>query len=204
MIKIVDYGLGNVNAFLNMYHRMNIPASVAQTASALDGADHFILPGVGAFDQAVEMLRGSGMCEILERKVMQEHLPILGVCVGMQILADESEEGNGRGLGWISGRVRAFRSVQDCAGLALPHMGWNDVIPLNNQALFKGLEQDARFYFLHSFFFECSRESNISATCEYGQSFACAINHENVYGVQFHPEKSHNCGWQLLKNFAEI
>lgn len=204
MIKIVNYGLGNISAFLNMYKRMNIPAVAASTAAELDGATKIILPGVGAFDHAMELLDASGMRSTLERLVREEQIPVLGICVGMQILADGSDEGNLAGLGWVPGRVRAFTAEEKSAGLPTPHMGWNDVTPLRQGGLFAGLENDSRFYFLHSYFFECSAAESVIATAHYGLDFACAVQAGNIYGVQCHPEKSHHAGAQLLKNFAEL
>ncbi|WP_287497389.1 imidazole glycerol phosphate synthase subunit HisH [Pandoraea sp. CB10b_02] len=204
MITIVDYGLGNIGAFSNMYKRMGIESRRATRPGELEDATHIILPGVGAFDHAMDLLNASGMRETLERKVLTNRTPVMGICVGMQILANGSDEGVKPGLGWICGRVRSFASHPASAALPMPHMGWNDVEPSTDSPLFKGLERDARFYFLHSFYFECERAEDVSATADYGFRFGCAVRHENVYGVQFHPEKSHHWGAALLKNFAEI
>lgn len=205
MLTIVDYGLGNIQAFTNIYKRLNVQARVATRAEELEGATHLILPGVGAFDRAMQLLQASGMRPALDELVSRRQVTVLGICVGMQILANESEEGRLPGLGWIPGRVRAFSSVREAASLPLPHMGWNDVFPLKGRGrLFSGLESDARFYFLHSYFFECAEPTYAAATASYGTDFACAIADGNVYGVQFHPEKSHHWGSGLLKNFAEL
>lgn len=204
MITIIDYGLGNIQAFVNVYRRLHIPVSVAQTAAQLDGATKLILPGVGAFDHAIERLDASGMRPTLDELVQQHKMPVLGICVGMQILADSSEEGASAGLGWVPGRVRSFKSLPNLADLPLPHMGWNDVSPAPGSALFKGFEDDARFYFLHSFFFDCDNAEQSAAMTSYGLEFSCAVRAQNVYGVQFHPEKSHHFGVGLLKNFAEL
>jgi len=203
LITIIDYGLGNVGAFVNMYKRMNIPTRVAGSAEALAQASHLILPGVGSFDHAMELLNASGMRDALDEIVTAGKVPVLGICVGMQILAESSEEGTAAGLGWIRGRVRSFRGNPASAGLPMPHMGWNDVSPLSCPELFRGLEEDARFYFLHSYYFECER-NHAAAHADYGFNFVCAVHSGNVYGVQFHPEKSHHWGAALLKNFAEI
>lgn len=204
MITIVDYGLGNIGAFLNMYKRINVPAKAARTAVELADAMRIVLPGVGAFDHAMDLLDASGMRPLLEEKVVDHKVPVVGVCVGMQILADSSEEGAGRGLGWVPGIVRHFRSMPTPDDLPLPHMGWNDVHPAADDGLFKGLERDARFYFLHSFYYECADPADRAATASYGAPFACAVRRDNVWGVQFHPEKSHHFGAMLLKNFAEL
>lgn len=204
MIGIVNYGLGNIGAFANMYKRMNIPAKVASSAEDLDGVTHIILPGVGSFDHAMALLNDSGMREPLNELVAQGVVPILGVCVGMQILAETSEEGNAAGLGWIKGRVRSFRNHTISTTLPMPHMGWNDIeARCSRSALFKGLESDARFYFLHSYYFE-SDDAYAAAYARYGFDFVCAVHSDNIFGVQFHPEKSHHWGATLLKNFAVL
>lgn len=201
MITIVDYGLGNIAAFANVYKRMNIPVAIARTANELEAAQRIILPGVGAFDHAIELLDASGMRAPLAEHAERKGTPILGVCVGMQILADGSEEGMRAGLGWIPGTVRHFSAAAESAGLPLPHMGWNDVRPVPDQPLFADLE-DARFYFLHSYFIDCADDGHVVARADYGLEFGCAVRNGNVAGVQFHPEKSHNFGATLLKNFA--
>jgi glutamine amidotransferase len=204
MIHIVDYGLGNVQAFLTMFKRLGLKATRAKTAADLTGARKIILPGVGAFDHAIQLLDESGMRPVLETLVMKDKVPVLGICVGMQILATSSEEGHSLGLGWVPGKVCSFRSNERSASLPLPHMGWNDVQPKVGSALFAGLESDSRFYFLHSYYFDCVEPSHVAAVTSYGLDFSCAVSAANVYGVQFHPEKSHNFGAQLLKNFAEL
>ena len=204
MITIVNYGLGNIAAFSNLYKRLNIPAKVARTAADLADAERIILPGVGAFDYAMGLLDASGMRETLDELVVRRKVPIVGICVGMQILADGSDEGVRKGLGWIPGRVRAFAGNEASKAMALPHMGWNDVAPAAGEALFRRLEDDARFYFLHSYFFECADPAHVVATADYGLQFSCAVRKDNVHGVQFHPEKSHHYGARLLKNFSEI
>lgn len=204
MISIVDYGLGNIQAFLNVFKRLNIEAKAASTASELEGATRVILPGVGAFDHAMERLDESGMRGVLNDLALRARVPVLGVCVGMQIFADASDEGILPGLGWINGRVRCFDSLDAAGGVQLPHMGWNDVEPMPGNRLFKQLESDARFYFLHSYYFECEHEEDVAATTRYGKDFTCAVNAANIYGVQFHPEKSHHFGTRVLQNFAEL
>lgn len=203
MIKIVDYGLGNVQAFRNVYRRLNIEVGTADNSDALRGATRLILPGVGAFDLAMQLLERSGMRPTLEELVLQQGVPVLGVCVGMQMLAQESEEGSGRGLGWIEGTVRHFSSLQSIP-LQIPHMGWNDVTPSAGATLFESIPAGARFYFLHSYCFGCDRPQDVAASAVYGRTFCCAVRRKNIWGVQFHPEKSHHCGMQLLKNFAEL
>lgn len=202
MIRIVDYGLGNILAFQNMYKRLNIQAGIAKTAADLKDATRLILPGVGAFDHAMELLDASGMRESLDELVLGRKMPVLGICVGMQILADSSDEGVRPGLGWIPGRVRDLKSLAR-PELPLPHMGWNDVTPRQAHPLFDQLQEGARFYFLHSFYFDCARSEHSAAVSSYGIDFSCAVSSGNIHGVQFHPEKSHHFGTQLLKNFAK-
>lgn len=204
MIAIVDYGLGNIAAFANVYNRANIKVTVAKSSDDLKSASRLILPGVGHFDHAMELLQRSGMRDTLDRLVLGDKVPVIGICVGMQILARSSEEGALPGLGWIDADVRAFKSWEAARDLPLPHMGWNDVCPRGVDPLFNGLERDARFYFLHSYYVGCDRQDDVLATCDYGAEFSCAVRHANVYGVQFHPEKSHSFGNRLLKNFAEL
>lgn len=203
MITIVDYGLGNVGAFANTYKRMGLPVRTARTADDLASAERIILPGVGAFDHAMDLLDASGMRETLEYLVIDKETPVVGVCVGMQMLAEGSDEGARAGLGWIPGRVRHFSHAPSNAELPMPHMGWNDVMPAAGEALFRGLETGSRFYFLHSFYFECADPAHASAHTSYGLEFSSAVRRGHVHGVQFHPEKSHHFGSALLKNFAE-
>lgn len=183
---------------------MDIPAVAAATPSELAKADHILLPGVGSFDRAMQLLNQSGMRETLDYLVINQKIPVLGVCVGMQILGDRSDEGCDAGLGWISGNVRDLAGRGERHnGLPLPHMGWNDVQPQKPVALLAGIP-DPRFYFLHSFYFDNDDEADLAATAEYGARFTCMVNRGNIWGVQFHPEKSHRFGMALLKNFSEL
>lgn len=203
MIRIVDYGLGNILAFQNMYKRLNIEVGIARSVADLQDATRLILPGVGAFDHAMELLNQSGMRATLDELVLGRKMPVLGICVGMQILARSSDEGSAAGLGWIDARVQNFANLRQ-PDLLLPHMGWNDVQPLPSSQLFTGLEAEARFYFLHSFYVACASAADVAAVCNYGVEFSCAVRKDNIFGVQFHPEKSHHFGSRLLQNFAEL
>jgi len=201
MITVVDYGLGNILSFINLYKRLNIRCNVATTAKDFEGATKIILPGVGSFDHAMDSLNASGMRATLDEFVLEKKLPVLGICVGMQMLADGSDEGQSAGLGWVPGRVKKFdlgRVKQ------LPHMGWNDVEPVANSGLFNAFNTTPRFYFLHSYYYDCVSHEHILANTHYGDDFTCAVGNDNIYGVQFHPEKSHQYGMSLLKNFAEL
>lgn len=204
MITVIDYGLGNILAFANTFKRLNIDVRVARNADGLSNATKLILPGVGAFDHAMDLFQRSGMRERTDELVRERKVPVLGICVGMQILASTSEEGTSPGLGWIPGTVKKFDVNTLPHSTHLPHMGWNDVVPVRETPLFTALQKDARFYFLHSYFFECADKDDALAQAQYGNYFTCAVNRQNVYGVQFHPEKSHHFGAQLLKNFADI
>lgn len=201
MIAIADYGLGNVQAFLDIYKRLNIAAIGARTADELASGERIILPGVGAFDRAMERLEESGMREELDRQVLGEGKPALGVCVGMQMMADSSEEGVRRGLGWISGTVVRFDERAFNQRTHLPHMGWNDVIPRPDSLLFNGIDHP-RYYFLHSYHYAPANDAEVLATSTYGATFASAVRRGRIFGTQFHPEKSHQFGVSLLANFA--
>jgi imidazole glycerol-phosphate synthase subunit HisH len=204
MIGIIDYGLGNVRAFANVYKTLNIPARVVKTPLDLKEINKIILPGVGAFDYAMQKLESSGIRVALEEKVLVHEAPVLGVCVGMQMLARSSEEGRLPGLGWIDGTVTKFKFTLSTMLTCVPHMGWNNVAPLKMNGLFKNLNSQSLFYFLHSYYFQSKENADILAVTDYGSVFASAVSYRNVYGVQFHPEKSHRFGIQLLENFAKL
>lgn len=205
MICVVDYGVGNIEAFLNLFRRAGFDVQRAESASTLSHATRLILPGVGHFDHAIHRLNNSGMRPRLEELVMGAHVPIIGVCVGMQMMAQGSEEGNLPGLNWIPGRVRAFANQPQCATLPLPHMGWNDLQHYSQNKLFsRGFEDVPEFYFLHSYFFDAEEKQDVAATARYGIDFDAVVSRGHIHGVQCHPEKSHRWGEQLLKNFVEL
>jgi glutamine amidotransferase len=204
MISIVDYGLGNLKAFANIYKRLNIPAEIVTTAEQLKKSEKIILPGVGAFDHAMERLNNSGLRDTLDDLVLNKKIPVLGICVGMQMLGNSSDEGKLSGLKWIDGEVKLFDVNSIKHTTRLPHMGWNDVEPTKLNPILEGLDSNAIFYFLHSYYFSCNNPEDSIAESDYGIRYTCAVNHNNIYGVQFHPEKSHNYGIQLLKNFANL
>lgn len=203
MIAILGYGLGNTRAFQNIYRELNIPCVLAEDRATLAAADRIILPGVGAFDHAMQRLKASGLFETLEEAVQGHRKPVLGVCVGMQMLARSSEEGVEPGLGWIDGTVRKIDFLENSPLRLLPHMGWSTIRHNASEPLLAGLDEALGFYFLHSYHFVCSDAADVIATTDYAKSFHCAVRRDNVHGVQFHPEKSHHNGIRLLKNFAE-
>ena len=205
MICIVDYGVGNIQAFISLYKRLGFEVRRAKNEDDLADATHLILPGVGLFDHAMQRLNDSGMRPVLDNIVLAQGVPVLGVCVGMQMLAGGSDEGSLSGLNWIPGRVRSFASNPLSNSLLMPHMGWNDVQPAPTSCLFKtGFSDTAQFYFLHSYYFDALDIKHVAATANYGLEFAAVVSSGNIHGVQCHPEKSHHWGVQLLKNFAEI
>lgn len=203
MIALVDYGLGNIQAFANIYRHLGIEASPVRTTNDLRTASKIILPGVGAFDWAMTRLQESGLREALDEEVLGAKKPVLGICVGMQMMARSSEEGDLPGLGWIDATVVKFDTLLLQTKTHLPHMGWNDASPVQTETLFSDLDA-SRYYFLHSYFMKTDREENVLATSHYGVTFTSAVQSGNVYGTQFHPEKSHQWGVRLLKNFAEL
>lgn len=205
MISIVDYGLGNIRAFLNIYERLNIKVKIAKNKFDLKGAEKIILPGVGAFDFAMSQLNESGMRDTLEKEVISNGVPVLGICVGMQMLANSSQEGKLNGLGWIEGTVNQFdKTLLISNACRLPHMGWNNVKQTTGNILFRNVPELGRFYFLHSYFYKCYNNDNVIATTKYGIDFTSSVNRDNIYGVQFHPEKSHSLGIQILNNFSNL
>jgi glutamine amidotransferase len=204
MITLIDYGVGNIFAFQNVYKRLNIPTKIAKTQEDLLNAKKLILPGVGSFDYAMGQLNASGMREKLDELVLKKKVPVIGICVGMQMMGNRSDEGKLEGLKWIDAAILKFDERLIQQRTKLPHMGWNDVSPIKVHPLFVGLEQDAIFYFLHSFYFQCENPTDRIAVSEYGLSFSSAVNKDNIYGIQFHPEKSHQYGEKLLHNFAKL
>ena len=204
MIAIIEYGSGNVGAIANIYKHLKIPFKITSNLSELEGADRYILPGVGAFDATMESLRESGTLDLLNQEVLVKKKNILGICVGMQVLADSSEEGVEKGLGWIDGHVRKIPRSVGTEEILLPHMGWNSITPRTNTKLLEHIDVDYGFYFLHSYFFDVEHESDGICTVDYGNQFVCAVQRENIYGVQFHPEKSHINGMTIFKNFAAL
>jgi glutamine amidotransferase len=204
MIGIVNYGSGNIQAIANIYNWLNIRFEVIEHPDSIKRADKLILPGVGAFDATMSQLINSGLKAALDEEVLVKNKPVMGVCVGMQILSESSEEGDLPGLGWIKGKVKKFDVTKLKKKPYLPHMGWNSVEPKVNHPLFTNLDSELGFYFVHSYYFEPTHSSDILGTSYYGDYFASAVYHDHIFGMQFHPEKSHSNGIQLLSNFAHL
>ena len=204
MISILEYGSGNITAIKNIYERLDIPCEFISSSVDIEKAERIILPGVGAFDETISTLRSKGIVDVLNRRVEKGDLPILGICVGMQMLGNRSEEGTLPGLGWIPGEVKKFDKNLIQGKPKLPHLGWNSISIVKECPLFKGIDEETGFYFVHSFYFKCKDAENVLTTTDYGITFHSAIAKGNVYGVQFHPEKSHDNGIRLLSNFAEL
>lgn len=201
MIGIIDYGMGNLGAIHNMFKKIGAESVISSAPEELSLAHKLILPGVGAFDEGMKNLEARGLAAMLRKRVIAERIPVLGICLGMQLFTKQSEEGSVPGLGWLDARTVRFRFSED-AVWKVPHMGWNTVSPVKKSALFESMPDVFRFYFVHSYHVVCSNENSVLAKTAHGCEFISAVESENIYGVQFHPEKSHTFGMQLLKNFA--
>lgn len=200
MIAIIDYDIGNLGAVANMLRRLGVQCEVTADVAVIGHATQLILPGNGAFDSCMRGLRATGLVELLERRVREDHVPLLGICVGAQMLGRGSEEGREAGLGWMDFTVRRF---SDRPGLPVPHMGWDAVEVTNpDHPLTRGLEPQSRFYFTHSYYMAVERTEHMLLRAAYGIPFAAGVVSDNIAGVQFHPEKSHRFGKQLLSSFA--
>lgn len=201
MISVIDYGVANLGSMLNMLRKVGAQVQLVSTAEELDRAEKLILPGVGAFDNGIAALKERGLVEPLRKKALQDKVPLLGVCLGMQMLGHSSEEGSMAGLGLIDAESRRFRFAQDSEH-KVPHMGWSLLAQRRASGLQTGLDALTRFYFCHSYHFVCNDPADVLASASYGADFVAMVQHDNVYGVQFHPEKSHRFGMALLRNFA--
>lgn len=203
MIFIVNYGLGNLSSVLNMVTKVGGKASIVSDPDILNEANKLILPGVGAFDQGISNLHNSKWIDALNEAVLVRRVPILGICLGMQLMCKSSEEGNLPGLGWINADVKRFQFSKN-SNLKIPHMGWNTVNIIKPNPLITLEEDEQRFYFVHSYHVVCNNPQDVLATANHGYDITAAFSHDNIYGVQFHPEKSHRFGMALMKNFIEL
>ncbi|MBX7046493.1 MAG: imidazole glycerol phosphate synthase subunit HisH [Ignavibacteria bacterium] len=203
MIYIINYGVGNLNSISNIIKKVGGESEIISDVSLLKQAKKIILPGVGAFDHAMKKLAEHGWTEELTDTVVNRKIPTLGICLGMQMLCKKSEEGVLPGLGWIDAEVKKF-NFPEGTNLKVPHMGWNQVHVKKENPLIKNPEEEHRFYFVHSYHVVCNNEADILGTTNYGIEFTSSVSHDNIYGAQFHPEKSHRFGMELLKNFIDI
>jgi glutamine amidotransferase len=197
-IVVVDHEMGNVGSIVNMMKKIGHPVVVSRAPEVIAAADKLILPGVGSFDAGMEKIHAFGLQTSLTRKVMEERTPVLGICLGMQLMGERSAEGSARGLGWVAAESVRFSSEVE----RVPHMGWNTIEPEGAHWLFEGLPAESRFYFVHSYHVVCASQRDVIASCRHGLKFCAALAHDHILGVQFHPEKSHKFGMQLLRNFA--
>lgn len=203
MIVIIDYGMGNLGSIANMFKKIGTRAIISSDLEVIEAADKLILPGVGAFDNGMARLGEMGLVGLLNAKALLQKTPILGLCLGMQLLARGSEEGSLPGLGWLDAGCVRFRFGPEHDGLKVPHMGWNYLHVRQPGGLFAGMYPDPRFYFVHAYHLECKDQADVQATTTYGYEFASVVRKNNILGVQFHPEKSHKFGMKLFTNFVE-
>lgn len=201
MICIIDYGLGNPGSIKNMLNKVGIPSVISSSADDIRTAEKLILPGVGAFDAGMRNLHDSGLVPVIEERVKGNGVPILGICLGMQLMTRSSEEGALPGLGWIDAHTRIFTFPEEVK-LPVPHMGWKEVVAEKSDILTSGMDSEARFYFVHSYRVVCEDASDALFSARYGIKFTAAFARGNIRGVQFHPEKSHKFGMTLLRNYA--
>ncbi|WP_323155220.1 imidazole glycerol phosphate synthase subunit HisH [Pseudomonas alvandae] len=202
-ISVINYGAGNIASVVNMIQHVGGEAEIISCPSNLSNARKLLLPGVGAFGHAMECLKAGGWLPELDHAVLQRRIPTLGICLGMQLMCKTSEEGQEAGLGWIDARVRRFDFTQDAVNLKVPHMGWN-VVSVSDDSLISSESIDRRFYFVHSYYVDCADKSDEMFICDYGKKFVAGFHRENIWGVQFHPEKSHRFGMELFKKFLEV
>jgi len=203
MLVVIDYGISNIGSLINMLKKIGIEAKVTDRTETIQMASKIILPGIGAFDAGMKRLNELGIIDSLNKKVLDEKVPTLGICLGMQLMAQQSEEGQLQGLSWFDAEVVKFQFPQSEVNYKIPHMGWNFVEQKKESRLLQPQPSEKKFYFVHSYHLKMKNESDILATTHHGYAFTSAIEKDNVMGVQFHPEKSHKFGFQLVKNFVE-
>jgi glutamine amidotransferase len=203
MITIVDYGLGNLGSIKNMVRKVGGTASIGSTAQDIAQAEMLILPGVGAFDSGMKQLRESGLVDILNQRVLEDKVPVLGICLGAQLMTRSSDEGTEEGLGWFNAQTLKMDFTDIPGKWPLPNVGWRNVEAINSYSMLDGIEETPRFYFVHSYYMSTDNSSIISMTSNYGFNFACGLRQDNIHCAQFHPEKSHAFGMQFFRNFLK-
>ncbi|NOZ47281.1 MAG: imidazole glycerol phosphate synthase subunit HisH [Chlorobi bacterium] len=204
MLTIINYKAGNFHSIQNMLKKIGIKSIISDKIEDIENADRLIFPGVGSFDYGMQQLEKSGLISVLNNKVLVEKIPVLGICLGAQLLGNKSEEGEMNGLGWINMDIVKFKKEKMPDNYKIPNMGWNEISIKKESSLFTKMPQNPRFYFVHSFYMQANEKSDILATAEYGYEFVAAVEKDNIFGVQFHPEKSHKYGMKLLENFTHI
>lgn len=202
-ITIIDYGMGNLRSVQKKFLKVGAEVDITSDLDQILKAEKLILPGVGHFANGVKKLKESGIWELLNKKVLEEKTPILGICLGMQLMARYSEEGNKEGLGWFDAEVVNF-TIRDKLKYKVPHMGWNNTIIVKDNNLMKDLDNESMYYFVHSYYMKCNDKKDVLTTTGYEDEFVSAIQKDNIFGTQFHPEKSHDTGEKLIKNFVEL
>lgn len=202
MIVIIDYGMGNLRSVQKAFERIRIPAAISSRANEIQEADKLVLPGVGHFERGIRNLMDRGLFELLNEQVQDKKKPILGICLGMQLMTEFSEEGNCDGFGWLKAKTQRFSFKSN--GLKIPHMGWNNLSIKKSDTIFKDITVDNFFYFVHSYYVTCDNDADVLTETNYGHNFVSSFQKENIFGCQFHPEKSHDKGLQILKNFTEV
>lgn len=202
MIVIVDYGMGNLRSVLKKFEMIKVDAKISSSADEIGRATKLVLPGVGHFAEGMKNIKEYGLLDVLQECVIKRQIPILGICLGMQLLGEWSEEGEVEGLGFLRGKVRRFRFEKSDKTLRVPHVGWNNIKIRRESPLLKNIPDGTRFYFTHSYHFTDVDENDIIATTDYGYDFPSIIGHNNIYGTQFHPEKSHLIGLDIYRNFS--
>lgn len=204
MIVVINYEMGNVGSILNMLKKVGAEATVSSDKAVIERATKLILPGVGAFDNGMKNLHRFDLAPLLNRRALEDKIPVLGICLGMQLLFKGSEEGDLPGLGWIDAEVVKFRFDKTDSSLKIPHMGWNTINIRQPSGIFAEMPEEPRFYFVHSYYVRCREEADVLATTHYGSEFTSAVRRDNIMGTQFHPEKSHKFGMKVFRNFVNL
>lgn len=204
MIAIINYGLGNIRSVQKAFERINAKCEITNDIKRIETAEKLVLPGVGHFKRGMKNIKDLGLIKVLNKKVMEEGTPILGICLGMQLMTNYSEEGDTTGLGWVDANTYSFKNKVKDLRLKVPHMGWNNLTLEKDNRLFINVKEDNLFYFVHSYFVLCHDENDVISKSSFEINFHSGFNRYNIYGVQFHPEKSHKHGLQIMKNFTSL